>query len=120
MAMILGGYTFALNPLDIVPVVSKVKRAAALDTLGGVAYFSWGTFYEGQIVPLKWNQCSTAQFNSLKTLFENDAEVVWNPEDGNTYNVEILSLTGDFHFSASGSAPYRKNVVMQLIIMSKV
>jgi len=118
--MVLGGYTFVLNPLDSVPMVNKAKRANAIDTLGGVAYFSWGTFQGGQVVPLKWNKCPTAQFNQLKTLFEADAQVVWNPEDGSTYNVEIMSLAGDYHLSAGAGAAYRKNVEMKLLIMSKV
>lgn len=120
MAMTLGGYTFALNPLDSVPVIGKEKRASVIDTLGGVAYFSWGLFQEGQIVPLKWNKCSTAQFNQLKTLYEANAEIVWDPENGNTYNVEIISLTADYHFSAGAGASRRKNIVMKLIIISQV
>lgn len=120
MAMTLGGYTFALNPLDKVPVVGMEKRASAVPTLGGAEYFSWGLFYEGQTIPLEWNKCPTAQFNQLNTLFEADAQIVWDPEDGSTYNVEIISLTADFHLSAAAGAAYRKNVKMKLVIMSKV
>jgi len=118
--MVLGSYTFVLNPLDSVPVITKKKRAAVIDTLGGGAYFSWGTFLAGQIIPLKWKNCPTAQFSQFQTLLEADAQVVWTPENGSTYNVEIMSLTGDYHFSAAGGAAYRQNVVMKLVIISKV
>jgi len=120
MAMILGSYTFAINPNEPVPIITEERRGSSLKTMGGVAFFSWGTFIAGQEVKLPWSFMSTTQYGELLTLLTADAQVVWNPENGSTYNVEILSLHGEYHLSAGASAPYRKNVELKLLIMSEV
>lgn len=120
MAMQLGSYTFTQNPCEPMPVITEERRAKSIKTLGGVAFFSWGSFIEGQQVPLKWTSMPTAQYTQLLSLFNADSELVWDPENGSTYNVEILSLKGDYHLSTGAGAPYRKNVEMALLIMSEV
>ena len=120
MAMQLGSYTFMQNPCEPMPVITEERRADTVKTLGGVAFFSWGTFIEGQQVPLNWTAMPTAQYTQLLSLLNADAELVWDPENGSTYNVEIVSLNGDYHISAGTGAAYRKNVEMLLLIMSEV
>jgi len=120
MAMQLGSYTFTQNPCEPMPVITEERRAESIKTLGGVAFFSWGTFIAGQEVPLNWTSMPTAQYTQLLSLLNADVQLVWDPENGSTYNVEILSLSGDYHLDASAGAAYRKNVIMTLLIISEV
>jgi len=120
MAMQLGSYTFTQNPCEPMPVITEERRAKSIKTLGGVAFFSWGTFIQGQEVPLNWTSIPTAQYTQLLSLLNADAVLVWDPENGSTYNVEILSLNGDYHLSTGAGASYRKNVKMVLLIMSEI
>lgn len=120
MAMTLGSYTFAINPNEPVPIVSEERRGLAIKTFGGVEFFSWGTFIAGKEIKLPWSFMSTAQYNQLLALLVADAQVVWDPENGSTYNVEILSLHGEYHLSAAAGAAYRKNVELKLLILSEV
>lgn len=119
MAMSLGSYTFALNPGRCTMPLER-KQASVVETLGGGAYFSWGAFLPGQVIDISWEYMLTTQFDELATLFEADAQVVWDPENGSTYNVEIMSLLGDYHLSAAAAATYKKNVIMKLVIISEV
>lgn len=120
MAMTLGTYTFAINPNEPVPILSEERRGRSLKTLGGIAFFSWGTFIAGQEILLPWSFMPTAQYAELLALLNADAQIVWDPENGATYNVEILSLAGEYHLSAGAAAAYRKNVKLKLLIISEV
>ena len=120
MAMTLGAYTFVINPNEPVSIVTEERRASSIKTLGGVAFFSWGALLPGQKITLPWSFMSTAQYNQLLSLLTDDDQVVWDPENGSTYNVEILSLKGEYHLDAGAGAAYRKNVEMILLIMSEV
>lgn len=120
MSMQLGAYTFTQNPCEPMPVITEERRAKPTKTLGGVAFFSWGAFIEGQQVLLNWTSMPTAQYTQLLSLLNADAGLVWDPENGSTYNVEILSLIGDYHLDTSAGAAYRKNVKMILLIISQV
>ena len=120
MAMILGAYTFAINPNEPVAIITQERRGTSLKTLGGAAYISWGSFTAGQEVDLPWSFMPTAMYAELLALLVADAQLVWDPENGSTYNVEILSLSGEYHLSASAGAAYRKNVTLKLLIMSEV
>ena len=120
MAMTLGAYTFAINPNEPVSIITQERRASSIKTLGGIAFFSWGALLPGQEILLPWSFMTTAQYNSLHGLLTADAQVVWDPENGSTYNVEILSLKGEYHLDAGAGAAYRKNVEMVLLIMSAV
>ena len=119
--MSLGSYTFYRNP-ETCTYPQKHKRASVLDTFGGVAYFSWGTVQAGQILELYWPGLETTQFEELMTLFEADAQVVFDPDVGLgvTYNVEVISLLGDFLAPYSGAAAIKKNVTMKLVVISEV
>jgi len=119
--MSLGSYTFLRNP-EKCTYPQKRKMAVVCETLGGAGYFSWGCVLPGQILELTWPGMETTMFDELMSLFEADAEVVFDPDVGltTTYNVEIFSLLGEFLAPYPGAAAYKKNVKMELVIMSEV
>jgi hypothetical protein len=116
--MKLGAYTFVRNPDDKVPVVTEERRASYVKTLGGIGFFSWGDFLPGQEISLSFSLMPTAQYAQFLTFLKADAELVWDNESGSTYNVEILSLNGQYNVKISSSN--YKNVELKLLIMSKV
>lgn len=119
--MSLGSYTFLRNP-EFCTYPQKRKMASVVETLGGAAYFSWGCVLPGQIIELTWPGMETTMFDELMTKFEADAQEVFNPDVGLgvTYNVEMKSLLGEFLAPYSGAADYKKNVKMELVIISEV
>jgi hypothetical protein len=117
--MILGGYTFLLNPEKCTMPIKK-KRAANIETIGGNAYFSWGTFIAGQQVEMTWKYMPIAQFSSFETKHNADIEIVWNPGGGTSYNVEMLSLEGKYFLDQTVTAIHRGDVKLKLVIMSEV
>jgi len=119
--MSLGSYTFLRNP-EKCTYPQKRKYASVVETFGGAAYFSWGCVLPGQILNLTWPGMETTMFDELITLFEADTQVVFDPNVGlgTTYNVEIQSLLGDFLAPYPGAADYKKNVKMELVIISEV
>jgi len=117
--MTLGGYAFTLNPEEAnMPI--PAKRADFLETFGGVAYFSWGTFIEGSEIKLKWSYMSVAMFETLQTKFEADTQIVFTPGDGNSYNVEITDLKGKWFLDQTAGAQFRGDIEATLLIMSEV
>jgi len=123
--MTLGTYTFDSNPSDLDAILGPKKSSAAVQTYEGVAYFSWGTLIAGAEVELTWDYMSCDQFDSLVALYQADAQVVWDPQDGQsptvTYNVEITDLTGRYFIGLSPSAEWvRRDVRMRLLILSEV
>lgn len=117
--MVLDGYTFLLNPEKCdMPV--KEKRASTVKTLGGAAYFSWGTFLPGTIIILEWSYMPIAMFSQLETKNDADSEVVFNPGSGTNYNVEIQSLKGKWFLDQTVGAQFRGDVKLELVIMSEV
>lgn len=115
--MILGNYTFAHNP-DNFPVIKKKLTLAHVETYENIAVMSWGSSYAGVILTLTWNLMRKTQWDELYEIYEEDAEVVFDPQDGNskTFNVRVLRLDGS-HFL--GLSLY-KDVTMELLIMSEV
>jgi hypothetical protein len=124
--MTLGTYTFAANPSEIDGVVvQKQRSAAAVDTYEGVAFFSWGVMHKGRRVELSWDFMTAAQYESLRDLYEADASVVWDPQDGNspatTYTVEITALEGRYHLDLDvAAATYRRDVRLDMLILAEV
>jgi hypothetical protein len=123
MPMSLGDYEFIYYPSDFTPP-RPVRSNAYVETMESVAHFSWGFFWPGKIIELEWNYMPSSQFDSLDAIFQDDEEVVWDPgieEDGDTYNVQILNFTGEFHETVgTGTEIWRKNCKMTLLIMSEV
>lgn len=121
MAMTLGSVTFEKEPSDF-DIPEKYRKAAVLNTYGGVAFYSFGVFIEGKEIEIHCPAMSVSQFDDIQDLLEADEPVVWNPDDGKgkTYNVEILSLQGKYHMSKSASADYRSGVIIKVVIISEV
>lgn len=117
--MILDGYTFTLNP-EKCGMPMKEKRADSIKTLGGAAYFSWGAVLAGMIIKLKWSFMPVAMFTQLETKNENDDQVVFNPGSGISYNVEIQNLKGAWFLDQTAGATHRRDVELELVIMSEV
>ncbi|MBW2591842.1 MAG: hypothetical protein JRE58_02360 [Deltaproteobacteria bacterium] len=116
--MTLGVYTFTQPPLTCT-IPQAARRCKNIDTLGGTAFFSWGPFLPGQKIEIKWRWMSTTMFDAIYALLIADAQVVWDPENSHTYNVEITGFTGDYHLSAYAAAANKKNVKLKLTIMSQ-
>jgi hypothetical protein len=121
--MKLGTYTFTDNPEEFIDIIAQ-KHSASVDTYTTVAYFSWGMLIDGKEIILEWDYMSKAQFDALDTLYQADTATVFDPQDGkgNTYNVEITNLEGQYFVSpeVTGARDYRKNVKMSLLILSEV
>lgn len=117
--MVLGAYTFSWNP-EKCTVPHETKSSSVVETYGGAVYFSWGTLIVGQKINIEWDWLQEAQWDELQTLLEADAEIVWDPQTGSTYNVEVADLRGDYQDKSLIDAAYRRNVVLTLIIISEV
>ena len=116
--MELGDYTFDWNPTQFTEP-KKTRIVSVIQTYASVVSFSWGCFNEGQVIEIEWEWMKEAQYDSLQTLIEADAEVEWNPQDGYTYQVQILDLEGKYFDSSLEDAPYRKDVRLTLVVMSR-
>lgn len=118
---VLGTYTFVKQPTGIT-FIQKDKSIAYTSTYTSVATFSWGLSYIGKVIEVSWNYMSTTQYDSLQTLYVADVPVVFDPQDGEakTFNVDIISLNGDYHVQLSDATGHmRKDVKMQLLILSE-
>jgi len=117
--MVIGAYTFAKNP-SAATIPKKQRNAHEIETLGGVAFFSWGASLAGVIVTLKWDYMLTAQFNSIQSLLEADAQTTFQPGNGVTYNVQLLRLNGEYFLDNTAAAELRRDVTLEMIIISQV
>ena len=122
-AQVLGTVTFAKNP-GWMTIIRPDRFCSYVLTYGSVGFFSWGLSVIGKEVHLKWNVMSVAQYEDIQNLWETDAEVIFDPKDGEslTYDVEILDFQGEYcvGIPASGGPSHgtRKNVVLKLLILS--
>jgi hypothetical protein len=120
--MVLGTYTFVKQPGGMT-FIQKDKPIAHVPTYSSVAVFSWTPTYAGKVIELSWNIMTTSQYDSLLTLYTNNAAVVFDPQDGETltFNVEILSLDGQYLIHLNDTTGHNRiNVKMQLLILSQV
>ena len=118
----LGTYTFEKQPSGMT-FIQKDREVAHQKTYSSVALFSWGASYIGKVIEVSWNYITTSQYASLVSIYVADVPVVFDPQDGTskTYNVEVLSLDCEYHIQlANNTGNHRKNVKMQLLIMSEV
>ncbi len=115
----LGGYTFYWNP-DKMSIPEKKKVVAIERTYGGSAIFEWDAILEGTRVTLEWGYMPKGQYNALRERYlQTGVTFVWNPETGgNTYNVKIASLTGEYHEVVNHGGAWRQRVKMLLDIRS--
>ncbi len=77
--MKLGGYTFDWNP-DQFTLPHAEKSAGKVQTYSSVAYFSWGVSLLGKEISIEWDWMSVDQYERLRTLFEADTALTWDPE----------------------------------------
>lgn len=119
----IGTFTPEMNPGQMT-VIRAEKKVSVVETYSSVAYFSWGTSIVGKVIEMTWNWMSGDKFNALDVLYAADAVVVFDPNDtrGLTFNVNILSLDGEYLMGGGGvsSTAIRTNVRLQLLIMSQV
>lgn len=115
-----GSLTFTRNPVKMTPV-EKVRYNSFVLTYSSVAHFSWGASIVGKELELEWNLMENPEFTNLKTIYEADSSVVFNPNDGSgkTYNVELLNLNSVYYMGRDASGR-RLNVKLELLILSEV
>ena len=77
--MKLGGYTFDWNP-DTFTLPQPEKSTGKVKTYSSVAFFSWGVSLLGKEISLEWDWMGVDQYERLRSLFEANAPVVWDPE----------------------------------------
>ena len=120
--MKLGAYEFAWQP-DRYTIPQAERVTASTRTYTSTAFFSWGVDIVGQIIGLEWEFCSEAQYAQMRAVLEADTGVVWDPNrpgyGGMTYNVEVRSVSGEYFEVVDEEAPYRKNVRVEMMIMSE-
>jgi hypothetical protein len=123
MAMAFGIYNCEYYPTQFT-IPRPKKSNAYIETYESVGHFSWGFLWPGKIIEVDWDKMPSEQFDSLDTIWQNDEEIVWDPDIpglSQTYNVQILDFDGDF-FESTGIDPeiWRQNCKMTLLIMSAI
>jgi hypothetical protein len=120
--MVLGTHTFIKQPKTMT-MIQKDREVATVKTYSSVALFSWGASIVGKTIEVGWPIMTTSEYASFQTIYEADAQVVFDPQDGSskTYNVELLSLISEYFIHLNNaSGHYRRNVKLTLLIMSEV
>jgi hypothetical protein len=118
--MTLGAYTFAHNPHSMSDNFEPALIASAVKTWEGVAYFSWPATIVGKKITLNWDLMTTAQFEALQALWVADepTALVPNGGGGNSFNVMIMNLTGLYFLTLDTGGSFRKNVALEIVILS--
>ena len=116
---ILGSYTFYRNPHTL-SIPETKKPVSVVETWGGSAIFQWDALISGQSIEMTWPGMEASMYEELRTLYLEDDSVVWNPQNGSTYNVIVTNLEGEYIEAGHAESPYRKNVMMTLNIRSAV
>jgi hypothetical protein len=119
-AQMLGTLYFTKNPYSMT-IIRPDRFCSHVLTYSSVGFFSWGSSIIGKEVLLKWNVMPIDQYEDIQDLWEADATVIFDPQDGEnlTYDVEILDLQGEYSFGvADGDPGFRKNVILKLLILS--
>lgn len=123
---ILGSVTFTQNPGSMT-IIRPDRICSYIPTYASVGFFSWGPSIIGKEVLLKWSVMPSGQYEDIHTLWEADAQVLFNPQDGETYGggqrsyyVEVLDLQGEYCIgvTTSGDRGKRKNIDLKLLIMA--
>lgn len=120
--MVLGTHTFVKQPATMT-LIQKDREVAKVKTYSSVALFSWGASIIGKTIEISWPFMTTSEYASFQAIYEADAQVVFDPQDGSskTYNVELLSLTSEYFIHLSNASGHnRRNVKLTLLIMSEV
>lgn len=122
--MSIGGYTLDSNPANLT-VIKAAKSCAVVKTLGGAAFFNWGTVLPGSPVEARWDKMLETEFATIDAMMDADGTVVLDPQDGSgkTFNVWLVSFDGDYYLEISDgtvAGVYRQNVVLEMVIESEV
>jgi hypothetical protein len=75
----LGAYTFDWNP-DVFTLPQAEKSLGKVKTYSSIAFFSWGLSLAGKEISIEWDWMGVDQYERLRSLFEANASVVWDPE----------------------------------------
>lgn len=119
--MILGGVTL---PPVYCPIDMTIPRPktflAVMQTYTGVKVFNWGSILAGKELDLTWDVMTLDLFNSLDTLYQAGAAIVFNPDmvTGYSYNVVITDLDGKLIYGQDLAK--RVDIKMKLVIESQV
>jgi hypothetical protein len=97
MAMVLGSYTFALDPARVTGLdansLLKPKLTAEAVTLTSHILWQWAGMTAGQEITLEWERMDTAMWEALQTMAESTSTYSFNPQiGGTTFTVAVLSL----------------------------
>lgn len=116
----LGGYTFYWDP-DKMGIPEKRKSFSRVQTYTGSAIFEWSAILEGTEITLEWNFMPKGMYNALRAKYlQTGVTFVWNPNTGgNTYNVRIKDLIGEYHDVVNHGGAWRQKVKLALDIRSK-
>lgn len=122
--MVLGGLVLPIET-DLSPIIKPKRHTSKVQTLEGVAFFSFGVTIKGRDVTIKWDGMTATQYDQIQALVEADTEVPWVPVSGEatSYTVEIEDFTGEYHSNLYGTTTrwggtaYRKKCELKLLIM---
>lgn len=97
MAMVLGSYTFDLDPAQVSGLdansLLKPKVTATADTLTSNILWQWAGVTAGQEIVFEWERMDTAMWDSLQTMAESTSTYTLNPDiGGGTFTVAVISL----------------------------
>jgi hypothetical protein len=95
--MILGSYTFALDPARVTGLdadsLLKPKITAEAMTLTSHILWQWAGVTAGQQIVLEWERIDTAFWEQLQTCAESLSTYTLNPDiGGTTFTVAVISL----------------------------
>ena len=77
--MKLGSHTFDWNP-ESFTLPQAERSTGKVKTYSSIAFFSWGLSLAGKEISIEWDWMGVDQYERLRTLFEGNASVVWDPE----------------------------------------
>ena len=117
--MILDSYTFPENPQEM-DLVEERKVVATVITYGGQAIFQWDPNIQDLSVVLRWDNIDETFWDNLRTKYLSSDSVVFDPKNGNTYNVIVENLIGKYVQYGLWDIPVRKDVELTLNIRSTV
>lgn len=117
--MILDSYTFPENPQESDLVEAK-KVLAKITTYGGQAVFHYDANIQDLSIVLRWDNISNTFWDNLRTKYLASDTVVFDPQNGSTYNVIVEDLIGKYVQYGLEDIPHRKDVELTLNIRSEV
>lgn len=117
--MILDSYTFPENPQEMDLIEAK-KVVATIMTYTGQGIFQWDADIQDLSVMLRWDNISNVFWDILRAKYLSTSNVVFDPQNGSTYNVIVEDLTGKYIQYGLEFIPHRKDVELTLNIRSTV